>query len=110
MGQIEVLYDLGEPYVRLENYRAALARAEAAERRIVELEAAVKMVLYDDRQFFTPGEDQPNPGELCELLMRAKWADRHDGWRLATPYPSWVDEDNNALIGWRPAPSEDDER
>lgn len=27
MGQIEVLYDLGEPYVRLEDYRAVQARA-----------------------------------------------------------------------------------
>lgn len=31
MGQIEVLVDLGEPYVRLADYYAAVARTEAAE-------------------------------------------------------------------------------
>lgn len=39
MGQIEVLYDLGEPYVRLEDYRAVQARAATLAAEVERLEA-----------------------------------------------------------------------
>ena len=42
MGQIEVLYDLGEPYVRLEDYRAVQARAATLAAEVKRLTA-----LYD---------------------------------------------------------------
>ena len=39
MGQIEVLYDLGEPYVRLEDYRAVQARAATLAAEVERLKA-----------------------------------------------------------------------
>ena len=39
MGQIEVLYDLGEPYVRLEDYRAVQARAVTLAAEVAALRA-----------------------------------------------------------------------
>lgn len=77
MGQIEVLYDLGEPYVRLENYRAVQAHAAdlAAEverlkadnatlrARVAELEAAL-----DDAQLLA--EER---GDMLEALEANGW-------------------------------------
>lgn len=59
MGQIEVLYDLGEPYVRLEDYRAVQARAAT-------LAAEVERLEVDRDEWMETAETTEE--ELCRFM------------------------------------------
>ena len=122
MGQIEVLMDLGEPYVRLKDYRAALARAETAEaNRQQAVEAAAKY-LNDNIHYlekiaeletqlaalqaageWRPVDDKPAHGqdvEVCAILTGVWWDD--DGIFDVYQVP-----DEITIKGWRPAPPQE---
>jgi hypothetical protein len=71
MGQIEVLMDLGEPYVRLKDYRAVQARAEAAEAdadlRATERDSAIDRALSAEMQL------EAAKAQLAALKAAGQW-------------------------------------
>ena len=122
MGQIEVLMDLGEPYVRLKDYRAVQARAETAEAdadlRATERDSAIDRALSAEMQLeaakaqlaalqaageWRPVDDKPAHGqdvEVCAILTGVWWDD--DGIFDVYQVP-----DEITIKGWRPAPPQE---
>lgn len=99
MGQIEVLYDLGEPYVRLEDYRAVQARAAALAAEVERLtaeNAALRAQL--DAAQFTYDTDPPVDAQIDAICHEVQMDARGTWWHGSNIiYPD----------GWRPAPPQE---
>ncbi len=111
MGQIEVLYDLGEPYVRLEDYRAVQARADALAAEVARLSAenAALRAQLDAGEEWRPVTE--NPAKEGEYIVAGEYPGEDVFTTACTWYGNeWLNRHTElpvhfTVLLWRPLPA-----